>query len=752
MSSARSLLLLAGTLLCAQGAQAQEGWVVAVLSAATGSPIEGAAVRCGAAGGGTVFTDRLGRARLPESPRPCRLLVAAIGFRPETLSVDGADRLVTVRLTPETISLATLTVRGDIPAALTPSAAGIWTLPADAIRTQPVAVEPDPFRALAAVPSVTFSSLLSARPIINGYDAAESVVRLDGFELLNPYHIGRIFSAIPADALESVSVESPPARSAESDALAGVVDLTGRSSGGDDRPIAGAQLSLAAASAWYGSPRPFPLFVAGRAAFVADVTRLVGEEIPYRFRDAYARARIGLGSTRSVDGVLYLSNDDLGHASAGHGMEWSNALAGSRWRILDGPAGSLDVRASANWVASDGRDIAAGNSDIDVSSEFRRFSVGLDGATRLGPGTLSAGASADLRRIAQWVTRRAGDDFPAFSDTSEIVTGHLYASMLVAAPSASADVGLRLDASQAAASVQPRMRFVVMFGSASSASLTLARTARLHQVVTDAQAEPTISFTELWFAAGKAGVPVPEIDHFAVQWDKLAGPVALHAAGFASSGRGLGELRPNTDQHAGLGPYRFGSSRTRGIQVRAAWQPASPGGLSAALSYVWSRSERRWEDGIWRPWRLDRRHAVRASLQGRLTHRLRAFGAAELLSGQAMTPVRALVQTQLPPRPASGASLTRLAYQFGPEGSARSAGTFHLDVGVEGGFREPGGARISVNLSVLNIGFGPVAPEEPASPYELLPGSSFETPPSSVPYRRRFDLPAVPSLSLRVEF
>jgi hypothetical protein len=57
---------------------------------------------------------------------------------------------------------------------------------------------------------------------------------------------------------------------------------------------------------------------------------------------------------------------------------------------------------------------------------------------------------------------------------------------------------------------------------------------------------------------------------------------------------------------------------------------------------------------------------------------------------------------------------------------------------------------MALGLSIINAGFGPVAPLRPSAPtFEPGPGGSLQ---GRVRYERLFDLPAVPSLTLRVEF
>jgi len=310
---------------------------------------------------------------------------------------------------------------------------------------------------------------------------------------------------------------------------------------------------------------------------------------------------------------------------------------------------------------------------------------------------------------------------------------------------------MRLDASARALALQPRARISLVASERVVASVALAGASRLYQTITDPQPEPTITFHDFWYVAGETGIPVPYVTHVAGDVDASWGAWSVHGTVFASSGRGLGELRPIYDQRSGLGALRFGDARTRGLETRVAVGSRGPG-PSAALTYVLSFSERRWEDRVWRPWRLDRRHRIRLEALKSFGSRWRAFGSAEGHSGQPLTRVDDVVVITPPLFPGDSSVVRgRLAYRYGAEGQWRSRVSVRCDLGLVGQFGGPGRSSISVGLSVINATFGPVAPDVPVEPSELLEADgTFSS--SGVRYKRLFTLPPVPSVLVRVEF
>jgi hypothetical protein len=741
-------LVLAGLAVPMSAALAQGGLVVGVVSAQAGAPVAGATV-WSVRQGRAESTDRVGRARFPQFAGPDTLIVSAIGFSPDTLVVSGAVQLLRVSLRARPIVLAEVTVLGERQDA-TPTDVLEWNVPRAAVAGIPAAVEPDPVRALAVVPAVSFSTPLSARPLIRGYDAADQVIRVDGFDILNPYHIGRVFSSFPADATESVGVSGAPTFAADGGTLAGIVDWRGRSSGGGG-VTGGLDLSLVSASGWLGTNAPFDAFVATRAAFISGVTGLVSNEgVPYNFQDAYAHSHVALGARRSWDVTVFGSHDDL--SSNGQGLTWSNALVGQRLRVLDRPAASVDVSLWGNRFALDGNDVVVRYSQIDLSNRFANLGGAVIARVKGTRAALSLGAGVASYDVSNHVDSVLGTGFaPSINDvrTAEL---YAFAQPHVEYGALAVDVGLRLDESATAEAWQPRIRVATKLGRGAFAALVFSRAARPYQVITDLEPEPTLIFNDFWLNAGRDSVPVPRVDHLAGEVNGSIARWTLHVAAFVSSGSGLGELRPTSDQRTTRSPFRFGESRTRGLELQIGHLPASPNGLGAILTYVLSRSERRWEDGLWVPWRLDRTHALRLQLDKHVATRWRVFAAGELLSGQPLTRVAEVVRIEaLPPDADTTGAVARLRYVYGPENGARSGATFHLDLGARVTLGGPGRSVIQVGASVINLTFGPVAPDEAVPPNELLQANGTYVP-GGVPYRRKFELPAIPSLTARVEF
>jgi hypothetical protein len=125
-------------------------------------------------------------------------------------------------------------------------------------------------------------------------------------------------------------------------------------------------------------------------------------------------------------------------------------------------------------------------------------------------------------------------------------------------------------------------------------------------------------------------------------------------------------------------------------------------------------------------------HLVRAFGQIGLGSRWTVFGTVEGMTGAPVTPVSQVVIR----RPCGCAF-----YRFGEENSVTGPGTLRLDLGANLAFRGPWKSRMWFGVSVINFGWGAVAPVIPSEPAR-----------APAAYERLFNLPAVPTLTLRVVF
>ncbi|MEO6098097.1 MAG: TonB-dependent receptor plug domain-containing protein [Fibrobacteria bacterium] len=94
----------------------------------------------------------------------------------------------------------------------------------DFIRKMPSAMN-DPVRAVAFTPGVTVQNDVNVRPFVRGGDAEQTRVVLDGMPLLQPYHVGGVFSMFNLNTLDGVELYRDDFPVEDPGALSGVLRL-----------------------------------------------------------------------------------------------------------------------------------------------------------------------------------------------------------------------------------------------------------------------------------------------------------------------------------------------------------------------------------------------------------------------------------------------------------------------------------------------------------------------------------------------
>lgn len=740
------ILVFTFAVVIATSGEAQHRISGTVVAAGSGAPIPGVTVSA-ARSQRTATTGRFGEFVLWIAAFPETLMVGGSGWQGNTVALDSIPGgLVRVELGPSPVILPPVIVAtpgtGPLPEV---AAVGRWRVGSVAIHALPAAIEHDALRSLVLVPSVSFSTPLSGRPLLRGYDAGQTSFRIDGFEIVTPYHIGRAFSALTADAVSSVEVSAAPYEVAKGNALAGVVDMTGRQ--GPPVVEGGADVSLVSVSSWVGGgSRALRAFGATRAAYLSSLPISAVDEFPYGFQDFYGNLALIAGGESTARVTVFGSHDRIRDEQSGDGMQWANALVGLRGRRGLGDRIVSEFSTSWSQFTEGVFNGPARGTYVDVANEFRGIAADWTLVAKWPAGTATFGVAPEWRHIVNRVVPRT--DTTAFPKT-DVRTGQFelagYAEWQGALGSGKIDIGLRADLAGGNTVLQPRARVQWPISQSLLLGIAIGRTTRLYHLVADPRPEPEFLFYDFWLAAGRFGIPIPRADHVTVQLGWVHGVLNGGAALFGSLAHGLVELRPLSDTGFAPDPrFRFGRGRTGGVELHLA---AGVRRTSAIATYSLTWSERNWV-GPWVPWSLDRRHQIRVAAAQQLGSRWRVSITVDGASGLPLTPVSAVVAVGIPDPQTGGVNrdslLSTPTFVFGTENSARGGPTFHMDAAVTYSFAI-GRVRGEIGASVVNVAFTPVAPAEPEPPAYYGPGSR------QVVYRRAFSLPPIPTLTLRLQ-
>lgn len=748
------MAMTCAALAAALAASPQPIVVRGTISAGIGTaPIASASLRS-LHGGTATATDRLGRFALEVGRLPDTIVVRAIGWRPDTLVVERPPaRPMSILLTPAPVVLS------DLMATATPTTpdlaeSGRWRMPMTAARTVPPAVEPDVYRALALIPAVNFSSPLSARPLLRGYDAQDVTTRIDGFESQNLYHLGRIFSSFPADAAEAITVSAAPYTSAHGGSVAGLIDIQGRT--GPRGPLeSGGSLSFGAVTAFAGGGSERVRYFAATRIFYWKTLELIPKlDIPYRFEDLYAGVLFGPPDRPKGRLTVFATEDRAGHVADASFLHWSNLVVGGRWRVFDAGRTSVDVALSGADSRQRGDNVPGLHrvSPADLVNRFARVGGSVEMVRQTARMRATLGLSGGVRRIVNQIADHAGIAAAGTAGPTSALDQTrpefaAWASLSRRFGSLAAEAALRADATSTASTLEPRLHVRWFAADGLEIAAAAGRTGRLYHLLAEPRSEPNFDFLDFWLDSADS-IPAARVDHATLDMNLGREPLIARVSYYRSSGTGLGELRPETDQRPGpFHFFRFGRSRTEGLEAQIAYRGDQHHPYSLSLSYVVARSERNWGQA-WVPWALDRRHQARAFGQLR-TGPVNWFAAVDMASGLPVTPRQFTTSTGAPGAPESTTDRDRKAV-YGPENSLATSGTLRADAGIAYAFGRPG-RRFTLGVSVINLFGTAVAPfgdidGAGTGPLASYPGGA------PAPYRRLFTLPPIPTLTLRGEF
>lgn len=722
------------------GAQATPVPIIhlSIISSVDSSVIAGARI-VGLNGAVVATTSTDGRFQLRRPSATIELTISALGFQLQRIVVGPtAPDSMWIILTAVVVGLPDLVVVTTDP--LVRSGSSEWVVDGSATRLMPAAVEPDPFRVLRLVPAVSFSSVLSGRPLIRGVDADDAGYVIDGHEVINLFHIGRFFSAFPALGVGHLTVATQPTDLSIGRTTSGRIAIAGFD--WSDEARSQIQYGLGAWSGrtgWQGD-KVRGAFAGRTIQGALSGTADDGSSVKLNLWDGYGRIDVGptdrpvsVTVFRSVDRVV--DNDpDESLTGTPAGLDWGNLLVGASTRLIESKSLAVNVRASYSDHFENATGIPGRSTVLDVDNLIRRVGGAFDARAKLGQSATALRFGGELfgRTLRNRVVPQDTTRVPAIDVDREDIELAGFAGIETTIGVTTARIGARVDAMAGRAAFQPRLSLSVPLDERSWVSGGIGRSARLTHLLSDSRTEPKVAYYDLWLAANDT-IPIATSDNVSLEIGWRTDHGAFRLGGFASHGRGQMDLAPEvTVQRGQESLVRIGDLRGWGLEAEVTVGDVS-GRWTGQLSYALGWSERRWQEG-WVPWINDRRQLLRASGLWRPHPKLALSATIDAGTGAPYTPIVGF--------DTSGGGLRTI---YGVENSARGRFGVRLDLSAERTFSGPAGTDISLGLSVINLGLGDQAPRE-ATIMGLEGGVPFG---GSEPLFGAFP---VPSLLLRVFF
>lgn len=693
-----------------------------------------------------------------------RIVIRAVGFEPLDTLVRTSSAPLELRLRSAPTEIPGITVRASraLERPFEAPEVSVRTVTPAEIRRVPAALEADLFRSIQALPGVVSPGVLSSRLLVRGGAADQNLFLLDGYPVLQPYHLGGGFSAFHTEAVRDAElwIGAPPAR--YGGALSSVLDVSLRE-GNRERTTGTATLGLVTSSAVVegGHPRG-AWFVGARRTYIDQAAKGRGANLPYYFYDAYAKGHADLTPSDRVSLLVFLGRDQIYNERRRERerFEWSNEVYGVSWRHLFGGRAVFEQRASLSRFA---QELRGGYTNLQHSR------IGTDHLVSL----------AQLRGDLQWepaeghrvetgylVQREAGDHrveysaFGKYDDESMEVAGQAAGALLAAyvqdevtlSPKLRARLGLRGEAAGEHRSLQPRLsaRYLLSDRLALTAGGGLVR--QYGQTMQDPDANFDVYSVDLVTSAYEPDAPAASASHLVGGLEaKLPHEIRFRAEGYAKHFGGLSTIGQYDPEAQRFAVERIESATGEVYGLDLSLGREAPGRVRGWLGYSLTSSTRT-VDGARFAAELQPRHRFVAVWETEPRRGWSFTGRFEGFEGIPFTPVTAMVPARAydfqAGRFSDLCSINRSAFTYGDRNSARTEFSKRLDLGAGKRWSDRRGWKWELSLSLLNTLFDPVGLFRPAPTWKQNGCGT----PSDVVWETEYVLPPVPSVGVRVAF
>ncbi len=235
--------------------------------------------------------------------------------RADTVSlVTGELISIEVELQPSNFELGEIEVNDNRVGGAAAIRAGLQTIkPADMDLIPSPDVSGDLASVLNSLPGVVSTGDQGGQLYIRGGEPSQNLVLIDGILLYQPFHLVGFYSAFSSDIIASADIYAGGFGAKYGGRLSSVIDITARN-GNLKRFESQISMSPFVVGAQIEGPlndlKTFSYLISARHSVVEDVAaKYVGEEIPYRFNDIFAKiygaarknGRVSLSGIRTYD-------------------------------------------------------------------------------------------------------------------------------------------------------------------------------------------------------------------------------------------------------------------------------------------------------------------------------------------------------------------------------------------------------------------------------------------------------------------
>jgi hypothetical protein len=294
-------------------------------------------------------TDGNGRFVLTKLPAATiHLVFERIGVLADTIAVAPGTHSISVFLQPLAVRVSTLVAEGAMLAMPARMRFEVLAQPSTIsldpidLENAPMLLEPDVGRIAQLLPGTVAKNDYSIGLNVRGGESDQNLIRLDGVSVLNPFHLGGLFSTFDVSAVERVDLITGGFPARYGGRLSSVMDVELRRGSRSRVALHGAVSPLASRVLVDGpiGGTGATFMIGGRRTYADALAKaFAANAFAYYFADGFAKLTVPTGRG-SISATGYWGRDALdlpwvdsepGRDAVDFAFSWGNRLAGLTW-------------------------------------------------------------------------------------------------------------------------------------------------------------------------------------------------------------------------------------------------------------------------------------------------------------------------------------------------------------------------------------------------------------------------------------
>jgi hypothetical protein len=376
---------------------------------------------------------------------------------------------------------------------------------------------------LLTLPGVVSTGDRGGQLFVRGGTPTQNLVLLDGMRIFQPFHVVGFYSAFPADIIATTEVYAGGFNARYGGRISSVVDI--RTRNGNKERVAG---SASVAPFVSGVRLEVPLrkneaslVLSARESIIDRIApQVLGEELPFRFGDRFAKFHAFLNQTSSVT-LTALRTSDTGNLSADPGADtaedlrrstWKNEAYGGRYTYIPEEAAVMtELAVYYSSLQSRYRQTAEDVRVADVSE----LSLNIGFTYLLGLNQINFGIFGNTNFFDFSFGRGRSQVSSGVSSGGAFIEGRW-----VISESLQLEPGLRVEAFSRGLrrTMAPRLRVQLLPGGTGSRHRLSLAWGRYHQQIVGLNNEQDVSDVFTVWTASPRGTPVPTAIHYIAGW------------------------------------------------------------------------------------------------------------------------------------------------------------------------------------------------------------------------------------------